>query len=184
MTMVKRSKVVEILVEIAEASVRAYSPNLLAKLTGGNPDPTCCMDSHSGCLFNSGKTDEGQLWQACYYPGTEQIFDYDVAAMDCIINLHYTQEDACIDVAGSMCANGYGGGLMRGQMGWAGKNQKADQISAQDSRTFQAAAASMANVKIDYAKGENAAISLVTVSSENGLLTNLIMFDGHKGSDC
>ena len=55
---------------------------------------------------------------ACYYGGDEEIYDFDVAAMDCIINLHYTQEDACIDIKGSVCGNNYGGGLMRGQMGW------------------------------------------------------------------
>lgn len=42
----------------------------------------------------------------------------------------------------------------------------------------------MLGVKIDYKKGENAAIDLNIVSNVNGLLENEMMFDGHTGSDC
>ena len=68
--------------------------------------------------------------------------------------------------------------------GFRGGNQRADQISAQDSATFQAAANSMLGVKINYTEGDNAAIDLNVVSNENGLLVNEMMFDGHMGSDC
>ena len=83
--------------------------------------------------------------------------------MNCIINLHYTQDDKRIDIAGSVCAAGYGGGLMRGQMEWWGGNIKADQLSAVDSATLQAAAWSMLNVGISYMDEVNEPITLYTV---------------------
>lgn len=121
---------------------------------------------------------------ACYDEGTEEIYDFDVAAMKCIIDLHYRQADVCISIAGSVCANGYGGGLLRGQMGWWGGNSNADLISDQDSKTFQAAADSMKGVKIDYSNPVNAAIQVVVVSDTNGLLSSTVEFDGHQGRDC
>lgn len=72
---------------------------------------------------------------------------------------------------------------MRGQMGWWGKgHQKADQISAADSSTFQAAADSILNAKVSYDGG--AQISFEVVDKSTGNLINEIMFDGHQGADC
>lgn len=84
----------------------------------GASSPTCCdsYPSDSGCLVNAGTDQVGSHWMACYCPGTEIIYDIDVDAMKCIINLYYTQDDACIDISGSVCGQGYGGGLMAGQM--------------------------------------------------------------------
>ncbi|KAK4697909.1 hypothetical protein P7C71_g252, partial [Lecanoromycetidae sp. Uapishka_2] len=158
----------------------------------GASSPTCC-DSYpatSGCLFNAGTDQVGNPWMACYFPGTETIYDFDVEAMNCIINLHYTQDDACIDIAGSVCAQGYGGGLMAGQMSWIGKGHaKADQISAAQSVTYQAAAASMKGIEISYANGSSVgkgAIDLELVDPKAGdfALTEGMYFDGHMGGDC
>ena len=120
---------------------------------------------------------------ACYYPGTARIFDFDVATMKCIINLHFVQDDACIDVAGSVCGNGYGGGLMLGEMGYWGGNIKADQLSAEDSISFQAAADSMLDVEIDYDYAGQA-IDLVLPDSQGNVLRIEMMFQGHKARDC
>ena len=170
--------------DIFEASVKGASSGALATVFGG--PPTCCDSGDGalgGCLVNGGKDSNGNRWMACYYPGTEQIFDFDVAAMKCIINLHFVQDDACIDVAGSVCGNGYGGGLMLGEMGYLGGNIKADQISAQDSVSFQAAADSMLNAQIDYNTGPQA-IDLVLPDSQDDALEIEIQFQGHKAKDC
>ena len=68
--------------------------------------------------------------------------------------------------------------------GFTGGNQRADQISAQDSAGFQAAANSMLGVKINYTVGENAATDLNVFFNVNGPLDNEMMFDGHIGHDC
>ena len=170
--------------DIFSAGVTGASSGALATVFGS--PPTCCDSGDGalgGCLVNAGKDSNGNRWMACYYPGTEQIFDFDVAAMKCIINLHYVQDDACIDVAGSVCGNGYGGGLMLGHMGFLGGNIKADQISAQDSVSFQAAADSMLNVQIDYNYGPQA-IDLVLPDSQDDDLRIEIYFQGHKAKDC
>ena len=126
----------------------------------------------------------------CYFPGTETIYDFDVGAMKCIINLHYTQRDACIDIKGSVCANGYGGGLMNGEMSWIGKgHQKADQISADQSVTYQAAADSMKGIGISYLNGTNVgkgAVDLELVDPKAGqfALSEGMYFQGHMGGDC
>ena len=170
--------------DIFTEGIVGASSGALATIFGG--PPTCCDDGYgalAGCLVNAGKDSNGNRWMACYYPGKEQIFDFDVATMKCIINLHYVQDDACIDVAGSVCGNGYGGGLMLGHMGFLGGNIKADQISAQDSVSFQAAADSMLNVQIDYNYGPQA-IDLVLPDSQDNILDIEIFFQGHKAKDC
>ena len=169
---------------IFDAGVQGASSGALATVFGS--PPTCCDSADGalgGCLVNAGTDSNGNKWMACYYPGTEQIFDFDVAAMDCIINLHYVQDDACIDIAGSVCGNDYGGGLMMGHMGFLGGNIKADQISALDSVSFQAAANSMLDVQIDYNTGPQA-IDLVLPDAQDNTLRIEIQFQGHKAKDC
>lgn len=158
----------------------------------GASSPTCCddYDASDGCLVNAGTDALGHQWMACYFTGTEMIYDFDAAAMDCIINLHYTQDDACIDIKGSVCAQGYGGGLMAGQMSWIGKGHaKADQISADQSTSYQAAANSMVGIQISYANGSDigkGAIDLELVSPSAGefALVEGMYFDGHMGGSC
>ena len=170
--------------DIFAAGVRGASSGALSTIFGG--PPTCCDSGDgalSGCHLNTGKDSNGNNWMACYYPGTAQIFDFDVAAMKCIINLHFVQDDACIDVAGSVCGKGYGGGLMLGEMGYWGGNIKADQISAADSISFQAAAESMLDVQIDYDYGGQA-IDLVLPNSQGDVLRIEMAFQGHKAKEC
>ena len=170
--------------DILEASVKGASSGALATVFGA--PPTCCDSGDGalgGCLVNAGKDSNSNRWMACYYPGTEQIFDFDVAALKCIINLHFVQDDACIDVAGRVCGNGYGGGLMLGEMGYLGGNIKADQISAQDSVSFQAAADSMLNLQIDYNTGPQA-IDLVLLDSQDDALAIEIQSRGHEAKNC
>ena len=167
------------------SGVVGSSSGALKDVLGVQP-PTCCDDDLPSCRLNAGKSKDGHNFMACYEQGSEEIFDFDIEAMKCIINLHYLQPDKCIDIKGSVCANGYGGGLMRGQMGWWDTKGVSHQnkISAQDSRTLQAAAESMNGIKINYKKGENAAIQLNVVSDTNDVLSVEIDFDGHQGSDC
>lgn len=176
-------------VVIGLASTEANSGLLKAF---GASSPTCCDNAPptSSCLVNAGTDQAGNHWMACYYSGTETIYDFDVDAMKCIINLHYTQDDACIDIQGILCEQGYGGGLMAGQMSWIGKGHtKADQISAAQSVTYQAAADSMKGLQISYANGSSigkGAIDLELVDPKAGqfALTEGMYFDGHRGSDC
>lgn len=169
--------------DVFVAGLRGASSGALSTIFGHAP--TCCDDKDGafpGCHLNAGKSAAGHKWMACYYPGKSKIFDFDVAAMKCIINLHYIQRDACIDIAGSVCGKGYGGGLMKGEMGFLGGNIKADQLSAQDSATLQAAADSMLNVTIEYSKTV-IPIDLV-LPSDQGTLRLEIFFDGHQGKEC
>lgn len=149
---------------IFDAGVQGASSGALATVFGS--PPTCCNSADGalgGCLVNAGTDSNGKKWMACYYPGTEQIFDF--------------------DVAGSVCGNDYGGGLMLGHMGFLGGNIKADQISAQDSVSFQAAANSMLDVQIDYNTGPQA-IDLVLPDAQDNTLRIEIQFQGHKAKDC
>ena len=158
----------------------------------GAKTPTCC-DSYgdtSGCLVNAGTDKNNNHWMACYFPGSEEIFDFDVDVMKCIINLHFVQRDSCISVEGSECAKGYGGGLMAGQTSWIGKGHaKANQLSGDQSVTYQAAAESMKGVKIDYMKGHTVgkgAVDLELVDPKAGqfALTEGMYFYGHRDSEC
>ena len=166
------------------AGVRDASSGVLSTIFGS--PPTCC-DSEDGalpgCHVNVGRDSNGNPWMACYYPGTDKIFDFDVAAMKCIINLHLAQHYACLDVAGSVCSNGYGGGLMLGEMGSWGGGINADHIGAADSISFQAAADSMLGVEIDYDDGPWA-IDLVLPDSQGNTLRIEIAFQGHKAKEC
>lgn len=79
---------------------------------------------------------------------------------------------------------------MAGQMSWIGKGHaKADQISADQSVTYQAAAESMKGLQISYANGSSigkGAIELDLVDPKAGefALTEGMYFDGHMGPDC
>ena len=70
--------------------------------------------------MNAGVASNGQPWQACYFAGSDNIYNFDVEVMQCLINLHAAQDDNCIDVAGSVCGSDYGGGIMKGQVTWIG----------------------------------------------------------------
>ena len=167
------------------SGISASAANALEPILGGQP-PTCCDSGLKTCRLNAGKSRDGHGFQACYQTGSEEVFDFDVEAMKCIINLHYTTPYKCIGIKGSECGEHYGGGLMRGQMGWLttkGKD-KENKLSERDSRTLQAAAESMKGVKIDYKKGENSAIELVVISDTNDVLSVSIDFDGHQGKGC
>ncbi|KAG8528284.1 uncharacterized protein KY384_007201 [Bacidia gigantensis] len=158
----------------------------LASVFGVKP-PTCCDNVDWPCLINAGKSKDGHGFQACYGPGTDEIYDFDVEVMKCIIDLHYRQPYKCIDVKGSVCGNGAGAGsgIMKGELGWWGKgSSKANLVSDQDSKTLQAAAETMRGVKINYAKPSNGAILLEVVSDTNDLLSLEISFTGHQGKEC
>ena len=117
---------------------------------------------------------------ACYEPGNATMEQIDIDVMDCITNLFYRQKDRCIDVAGSVCAVGYGGGIMRGRSGFIGKGRgKQYQISAETSSALQQAIASMLNVGFDYNSGGSNSITVATVSNENGDLMSSLDFVGY-----
>lgn len=153
--------------------------------SGGN-----CCDGKPAC-HGFGGFKAGKPWMACWNPGSEQIIDADVEAMKCIINLHYLQPDKCIDIRGSVCSNGYGGGLMRGQNYYANSaHDKKSQLTAEESSTLQGAAASLSGVKINYASGPHGseasteAIILWAVNARGDGLNVEIDFNGHQGADC
>lgn len=147
---------------------------------------TCCDGWLDSCLFNAGTTKDGHGLQSYFIPGKERIIDADVDMMKCIIDLHYRQPDKCIDIKGSHCGNGYGGGLMKGKIKWL-RTKAIDpqyQISDEESRALQAAAESMRNLTIDYKTGGNLAISLVNMTYPDKPPYTRIDFTGHQGWSC
>ena len=147
--------------------------------------PTCCDGEGASdmCRINAGTSKTGHKWMACYAEGEQPVTKKDIDAMKCIIDLHYRQDDRCIDIKGSHCATTYGliGNLQRGQMSYL---MGPYNISAVDSTTLQAAADSMEGIKIDYDKMTDAPIDLAVVSDTNDMLEVDIMFDGKQGDDC
>ena len=169
---------------ILTAGVRGTASGGRSTIFGSQP--TCC-DSEDGALLgchaNVGRDSNGNSWMACYYPGTEKIIDFDVAAIDRIIDSHLAQHYAGIDVAGSVCDNGYGGGLVLGETGYRVGNIKADQMSPADSIICQAAAESMLGVGIDYENGPWA-VGLLLPDIEGNALRIEIAFQGHMAKEC
>lgn len=148
----------------------------------GDTTPNCCQENPSDdCVYNAGKAKNGGGFEACYVKGDAKIEDFDVEAMKCNIDLHYRQSDKCISMAGSRCE--YGGGIMKGEMGWwTSGHDSANQLSAEDSGTLQAAAESMRGASISYDEVSNGAIELAVVG-QNGLTVSMT-FTGHQGKEC
>jgi len=82
---------------VAAASVRLSTPSSPGIIQGiststannvqkafASTTPTCCGDQPNGYLLNSGTDTAGNLWMACYWPGTDKIYDFIVATMNWI----------------------------------------------------------------------------------------------------
>lgn len=63
------------------------------------------------------QADDGQHVAACWANNTDNVMfgQAEANAANCLTNLHYTQADTCISVAGSECDTGYtaGGGRLQ-----------------------------------------------------------------------
>lgn len=94
------------------------------------------------------------------------------------MNLHANQASVCIDVRGSPCGQGYGGGIMRGRTSW----WYAAKLNAEQLYVLDYAAHMFVGTHVSYEGGAN--IQFAAVSPINGLLEVSIDFDGHQGSDC
>lgn len=167
----------QLLEDILEGTVKNIAGSKLEKVLGGTP-PTCCDNELSTCRLIAGKTTDGLLFNACYTPGTSMFYDFDATVANCIINLHYTQADACISVAGSVCGQGYGGGLMTGFVSW----RTATKLSADQSRAIQAAANALVGTSVSYDHGSP--LMFATFSTENGFEEVEVDFYGHQGQQC
>ncbi|KAL9636580.1 MAG: hypothetical protein Q9164_002734 [Protoblastenia rupestris] len=100
---------------------------------------------YDACRINIGRSAEGLPWMACYVEGPmEEITTSDAAAMRCLIDERTRRESFCFPMAGSPCAAGYTGQMKigQGQGGWGD-----GPISAEASRTYQAAADSLVGTK-------------------------------------
>jgi hypothetical protein len=71
--------------------------------------PQCCHDfPDNDCWAGKGKADSGDEWERCYSKGDYLWLGDDSATANYLIDLHSTQDDACISVAGSACEVGKG----------------------------------------------------------------------------
>ena len=175
----------DLFIAIIQGLAKDASNELLQLFGLSDPPPNCCDDADWPCHMNAGIAKNGKAFQVCYNPGTETIYDYDVSAMKCILNLHYTQADKCISVAGSTCANGYTGGIMNGHTNLLTSGyDSANQLTSDQSGALQAAAESMLNVGITYADPSNAAMTLITLSDDKKTVDSEIDFVGHQGIQC
>ena len=69
----------------------------------------CCHDfPDNDCWAGTGKADSGDDWGRCYSIGNYLWLEDDSAAANFLINLHFTQNNICISVAGSSCEVGKG----------------------------------------------------------------------------
>jgi hypothetical protein len=78
---------------------------------GQGPGPCMLCESGAGCNWMGGDDGMGNKWATCWSDGTDTFFDFDAAASDCLTNLHFTQSDVCISIAGSSCTQAVIGGL-------------------------------------------------------------------------
>ncbi|KAL9104391.1 MAG: hypothetical protein Q9163_000649 [Psora crenata] len=131
------------------------------------------LEDWASCRLNIGASAEGKNWMACYHIGELEKTVQDTAAMRCIIDQHYRQEHKCISIKNSPCEAGYEGVLTKGRY-----SRGDDPVSAQCSRTLQAAADSMAGIKTD-----KKAITLWTTNDQWTVSQDLI-FDSDDGKAC
>ena len=131
------------------------------------------LDVFRNCRVKVGYSKEKQRWMACYSAGPLEQTVKDTAAMRCIIDLHYRQRHLCISIKGTPCEAGYDGMLRRGQF-----THRKKQISAQCSRTMQAAADSVLGAKTDGGEIRLWALNHRWRKSED------MVFDGDSGKSC
>ena len=162
--------------DIALGASKGYASAEL-KTIFGSP-PTCCEDLQGDCWVLAGKSTGGLPYQVCYIPGDTTLEADDAAAIKCIIDLHYRQSDVCIDIQGSVCANGYPGTLQRGQTSWV----YAATLSSDQSWAMQAGADAIVGTGVSIANGNE--ILFTAVSIVNDLLEVEVGFNDASGKNC
>lgn len=107
------------------------------------PNLQCCGVFPQEC-YGWVQPDLG-TWDVCYSK-TGNVYTWaqdDVNVANCLINLHYTQDDACISVAGSECEQYAKGSMIINS--WVGAS--AYRFNADDSDTLQAASTAFLGTK-------------------------------------
>ncbi|KAJ5116134.1 hypothetical protein N7456_000482 [Penicillium angulare] len=100
------------------ASVLTYASTEMKTIFGAPALCTGDMDT-TGLMVTTGQGDDvPDKWEICYYDGDDTFTQADADAANCLVNLHFTQDDKCIDVKGSMCAPGYSGPLQNAQVSY------------------------------------------------------------------
>lgn len=99
---------------------------VIGLIKGSEPGPNICQTE--GCFTEDGQeywyanlqAPNGGYVAVCYQNNSQPILfgQAEADAANCLTNLHYTQADTCIDVAGSSCDNGYTAGGGHLQVSW------------------------------------------------------------------
>ena len=144
-------------------------------------DAQCCDQTSEKCVV---RQEDGGTWRACWDQPPQNGGYYwtqdDTNTANCLINLHYTQKDACISVAGSACEAGKGTShILNAWMAVA------NQLSADDYDTLQAASSNMVGMTVSSGYSDDSGLSMgVVVLSRIGPNTALssldIRFDGDE----
>ncbi|KAJ5272594.1 hypothetical protein N7478_007719 [Penicillium angulare] len=111
--------------------------------------------------------------------GEIEFTQADADAANCLVNLHYTQDDACISIKGSMCEDGYDGMLQNARMSYISGPY---QISSDESISFQGAINKMVGAKMRTDKTNDVAhmpaVSLVSKTNGVGMVAIYFRYIG------
>ena len=71
---------------------------------GGKPTPFGCQGNPGACYSSEGQTANGLPWTISSSNGGSYLFlQNDADVVNCLVNLHFTQNTRCISVKGSEC---------------------------------------------------------------------------------
>ena len=139
------------------ALIAIFAPTQLNGAIFGE-DPQCCDNSSEQCVVCQ---QDGGTWQACWDQPPQGVGYYwtqdDTNTANCLINLHYTQKDVCISVAGSECEAGKGTSHILNAYG------NGDQLSSDDSDTLQTASSNMVGMTVSSGYSDNSGLSMGVV---------------------
>ena len=146
----------------------------------GSPPGCCDGYDENDCYSTKGTADSGDDWELCFGKGDYVWLQDDANTANCLTNLHYTQDDACISVAGSSCEAGKGTSkILNAQVSYIIGSK---QIDSADSDAIQSASNALVGSSVDSGSDLDGGVTLAH-AGQNGEYVN-ILFRFGGGQQC